>query len=133
MQNSIDGITGSESFGSQFLQPVIVHLGSGLQGVSAGSIISYEEPAKYVVDQLAQPDDSESKVLAWLTPIQGQQVEFWPNRMPRKWAGIKGVFEGGRFWSLDKADFWMPSEVASWQSVGHDGHIGRGCVVMGKS
>lgn len=50
-----------------------------------------------------------------LSPMEGAEVEFWTPRMEPRAEGIVGVFRGGRFWSSDMADHWMPSEVGTWQ------------------
>lgn len=51
-----------------------------------------------------------------IAPADGRAVEFWVNGMARvtRELGIPGWFEGGRFWSHDRADHWNPSEIREW-------------------
>lgn len=97
--------------------------------ISEGKMrVCFESPVECTYNKLSPVDE---KILTLLTPAQCQQVEFWPNRMSRLEAGIRGYFIDGRFWSHDKADFWMPSEVTNWHSVEPDGSVGRGCITVG--
>lgn len=94
---------------------VVGSAGVGL--VVGGGNCTGVQPAGDCEIELVVGQCSDGKVLSFLTPIQGQKVEFWPRRMPRRWAGIQGYFEGGRFWSQDGADYWLPSEVVTWHSL----------------
>lgn len=61
----------------------------------------------------------ELKTMAELIqPTEGRAVEFWPKGVQRyaREPGIPGWFEGGRFWSHDRADHWNPGEIRELSS-----------------
>ena len=70
-------------------------------------------------DGLGEP----ARSVTWaelVRPSDGSMVEFWCHRMSQQGkagTGVRGWFRDGRFWSLDNADHWVPSEVTHWRCL----------------